>query len=301
MREPPVHRCLADGRWHFHDGPIDLVIEAFGEDRAVEAAYAAAWRRFATILDELCDELPLLRARSTPTSPRPRGIVARRMAAAVAPFHAERFVTPMAAVAGAVAEEILAAMTAAASLARAYVNDGGDIALHLEPGETFAIGMVAIARITLKCSAAPPFGRATAVRGIATSGWRGRSFSLGIADAVTVLASSAAVADAAATLIANAVDLPGHPAIERTPARDLDPQSDLGDLLVTTDVGPLVANEIDIALAAGALEAEHWRRAGVIEAAALLSLGRCEHVNGRDPPLPLLRERVGVMRAGALC
>ena len=49
------------------------------------------------------------------------------------------------------------------------------------------------------------------MRGIATSGWRGRSFSLGIADAVTVLAATAAEADAAATMIANAVDLPGHP------------------------------------------------------------------------------------------
>jgi hypothetical protein len=82
MREPPVHRQLPDGRWHFHDGPIDLVLEAFGADRPVEAAYAAAWRRFGTVLDELCDELPWLRARSTPTSPRPRDVVARRMAAA---------------------------------------------------------------------------------------------------------------------------------------------------------------------------------------------------------------------------
>jgi ApbE superfamily uncharacterized protein (UPF0280 family) len=184
----------------------------------------------------------------------------------------------MAAVAGAVAEEILDAMTSAARLTRAYVNDGGDIALHLEPGETFAIGMVD------RPDRPSLFGRATIgasdpVRGVATSGWRGRSFSLGIADAVTVLASSAAVADAAATLIANAVDLQGHPAIERTPARDLDPQSDLGDLLVTTEVGPLAADEIDNALAAGALEAEHWRRAGVIEAAAL-RLGEASRLVG---------------------
>jgi hypothetical protein len=268
MREQSVHRRLADGRWHFHDGPIDLVIEALGQGRAVEAAYAAAWRRFATVLDELCDELPLLRAPSTPTSPRPLGVVARRMTAAVAPFHAGRFVTPMVAVAGAVAEEVLTAMTEAAPLARAYVNNGGDIALHLEPGETFSIGMVANPdRLDM-------FGRASIrasdrVRGVATSGWRGRSFSLGIADAVTVLAPTAAVADAAATLIANAVDISGHPAIRRTPAHDRDPQSDLGDRLVTTDVGRLAADEVDLALAAGAREAEHWRRAGVIEAAAL--------------------------------
>jgi ApbE superfamily uncharacterized protein (UPF0280 family) len=268
MREPPVHRRLADSRWHFHDGPIDLVLEALGDGGAVEAAYAAAWRRFATVLDELCDELPLLRTPSTPTSRRPEGVVARRMAAAVAKFHRARFVTPMAAVAGAVAEEILGAMTSAAPLARAYVNNGGDIALHLEPGETFAIGMVD------RPDRPSLFGRATIrasdqVCGLATSGWRGRSFSLGIADAVTVLASSAAVADAAATLIANAVDMPGHPAIRRTSARELDPQSDLGDRPVTTAVGPLAADEIDLALAAGAREAEHWRRAGVIEAAAL--------------------------------
>jgi len=268
MREPPFHRRLSDGRQYLQHGPIDLIIEAFGEADAVEAAYAAAWRRFVTVLDELCDELPLLRAPATSESPCPNGVVARRMAAAVADFHTTRFLTPMAAVAGAVAEEILQAMTSAGPLTRAYVNDGGDIALHLEPGETFAIGMVD------RPDRPSLFGRAAIqasdpVRGVATSGWHGRSFSLGIADAVTVLASSAAIADAAATLIANAVDIPGHPAIRRTPARELDPQSDLGDRLVTTDVGRLEADEIDLALAAGAIEAERWRRAGVIEAAAL--------------------------------
>ena len=76
-------------------------------------------------------------------------------------------------------------------------------------------------------------------RGIATSGRHGRSFSLGIADAVTVLARTASQADAAATIIANAVDLPGHPAIVRCPANELQPDSDLGARLVTRDVGAL--------------------------------------------------------------
>ena len=142
MRAPPQQRRLADGRLHLHDGPIDLIIEAFGGTSDVEGAYAAAQRRFVTILDELCVELPLLRADPGGGGPAPRGPVARRMAAAVASFHARRFVTPMAAVAGAVAEEILEAMTSGRRLARAYVNDGGDIALYLGPGETFSIGMV---------------------------------------------------------------------------------------------------------------------------------------------------------------
>jgi ApbE superfamily uncharacterized protein (UPF0280 family) len=184
----------------------------------------------------------------------------------------------MAAVAGAVAAEILEAMTAGRQLARAYVNNGGDIALHLSHGETFLIGMVdrpdrpnLVGHATVRA--------AERVRGVATSGWRGRSFSLGVADAVTVLAASASVADAAATLIANAVDIPGHPAIRRTPASDLDPQSDLGERRVTVAVGPLTADEIDRALAFGVAEGELWRELGLIEAAAL-RLGDRTHLVG---------------------
>src|SRR6202020_3459348 len=137
----PQQRRLGDGRLHLQDGPIDLIIEAFGETSAVEDAYAAAWGRFTTILDELCTELPLLRA-DPRVAQAPQGAVARRMAAAVAPFRARRFLTPLAAVAGAVAEEVLEVMTTGRKLARAYVNNGGDIALHLGAGETFSIGMV---------------------------------------------------------------------------------------------------------------------------------------------------------------
>jgi uncharacterized protein len=260
MRAPPQQRRLPDGRLHLNDGPIDLVIEAFGETSAVEAAYLAAWRRFATILDELCAELPPLRAQPSADGLAPRGPVARRMTAAVAPFLARRFITPMAAVAGAVAEEVLAAMSNGRRLARAYVNDGGDIALHLEPGETFSIGIVD------RPDRPNLFGRATIgaadrVRGVATSGWRGRSFSLG-------------GANAAATLIANSVDIPGHPAIKRAPARDLDPESDLAERCVTVAVGPLTPDEIERALASGAAEAEFWRGLGLIEAAALRLGGR---------------------------
>ncbi len=106
-------------------------------------------------------------------------------------------------------------------------------------------------------------------RGIATSGRHGRSFSLGIADAVTVLARTAAQADAAATIIANAVDLPGHPAIVRCPAQDLQPDSDLGARLVTRDVGELSAREIAAALEAGAACARKLLAAGLIDGAAL--------------------------------
>ncbi len=159
-------------------------------------------------------------------------------------------------------------MVAAAELSSAYVNDGGDIALHLSASEKFVVGMVerpdrpSLFGTTTVHSADP-------VRGIATSGWRGRSFSLGIADAVTVLADRAAAADAAATIIANAVDLAGHPAIVRVPARELAPDSDLQDRPVTQAVGKLTMEEVNQALEAGTRTAARLFRVGLIRSAAL--------------------------------
>jgi len=273
-------RMLPDGRrLHLQDGPIDLIVEAFGRPDAVQCAYQAACARFVTVLDELCSELAYLRTACSGESEWPRGSVARRMMAAVMPYGDEFFITPMAAVAGAVAEDILSTMLSAAELSRAYVNDGGDIAFHLVADEKFVIGMVE------RPDRPSLFGTTTIrsedrVRGIATSGWRGRSFSLGIADAVTVLADRAAAADAAATIIANAVDLPGHPAIVRVPACELAPDNDLGVRLVTQNVGLLKAAEIDQALAAGMAIANKLLRIGLIRSAALNLQGQTRVVGG---------------------
>jgi len=269
MTRLPQTGWLADGkRLHLQDGPIDLIVEARGTEAHVRAAYEAALRRFTGLLDLLCDELPELRRAASPGSSTLQGIVAQRMYAAVAPFAPAHFITPMAAVAGAVAEEVLGAMVASAELDRAYVNNGGDIALHLAPGERFTVGLIdhpAMPRLIGKTviDACDP------ARGIATSGRHGRSFSLGIADAVTVLARTAAQADAAATIIANAVDLPGHPLIVRRPAKDIQSDSDLGERLVTRAVGRLSPSEIAFALNAGANKARALHTAGLIEAAAL--------------------------------
>ena len=105
-------RWLEDGRrLHLHDGPIDLIVEAFGSTAEINAAYRAATERFVHVLDELCGELPFLRQAMQAKDRCRRGVIARRMAAAVRPYCERGFITPMAAVAGAVAEEILGAMT----------------------------------------------------------------------------------------------------------------------------------------------------------------------------------------------
>ena len=282
MRRRPQIALLADGkRLHLQDGPIDLIVEASGCEMDVRGAYEAATRRFTGLLDELCAELTELRKAVEPVRTALKGVVARRMHAAVAPFVADCFITPMAAVAGSVAEEILDAMLAAAPLDRAYVNNGGDIALHLTGRERFSIGLMDRPddQGVMRTMTVDADDRA---RGIATSGRHGRSFSLGIADAVTVLAVTASQADAAATVIANAVDLPGHSAIVRLPANELQPDSDLGARLVTREVGELSQDEIAAALESGAECARQLFDRGLIEGAVLRLCGDMLVIGTKD-------------------
>ena len=265
---------LSDGRWHFQHGPIDIVTGAQGDRAAVDGAHENAWLRLRSILGELVQELPLLRLPVQGICPL-TGPVARRMWQACQPYKSS-FITPMAAVAGAVAEELVA-FYSAPGIARAWVNNGGDIALHLAPSESVRIGLYAdMAKLDLdalrggiRTDGQFEVSSLLPVRGVATSGWRGRSFSLGIADSVTVLARTASQADAAATVIANAVNL-ADPRIRRRPACELKDDSDLGELPVTVDVPPLEPALVQQALRAGLKRAHTLRAAGLIWSAALI-------------------------------
>ena len=186
--------------------------------------------------------------------------------------HRAQFITPMAAVAGAVADEVLAAMQAGRSLTRAYVNNGGDIAVYLSPG-TSVFGRrgersrPAGARRSDRprrrpaCARHGDLGLARALALVRLSPMRSRCSAV-----------SAAAADAAATLIANAVNV-DHPAIERAPATSLREESDLGARPVTVAVGPLPAHAKAEALDAGLAEARAMQRAGLIESARLALQG----------------------------
>ena len=273
----PVRARWHDGRWHFQHGPIDLVIGLDGDRNEVERAIDDCWLLFADVLTRLVDELASLRSAWTPAL-RLHGPVAARMGHACAPFSRDcgLFITPMAAVAGAVADHLIAPLRRP-GIERAYINNGGDIALHLTPGRSFDVGVVANAYMpaldgALRIDADAP------VRGIATSGWRGRSFSLGIADSVTVLAVDAAAADAAATIIANHVDI-AHPSIRRAPADSLRDDTDLGSRLVTVDVPALPLDAVEIALDRGLVFAQHCHERGLIHAALLALQGRTRMLN----------------------
>ena len=297
---------LPDGRWHFQHGPIDLVIGAEGQPGAVAAADAAAWARFEPLLAELVAELPHLRqpvADAASACPL-QGPVARRMWSACVPLRAEAagFITPMAAVAGSVAQELIACYQRP-GIQRAWVNNGGDIALHLAPGASARVGLfadldrfdvAAAARTTegsLRTDAGFTVQAGDPVRGVATSGWRGRSQSRGIADAVTVLAASAAMADAAATVIANVVDV-DDARIQRQPANAVRDESDLGERLVTVAVPPLPPALIEQALQRGLACARRLQALGLVQAALLVcqgSLARLPAVSALELPPELVQ------------
>ena len=295
---PAQHALLPGGRWHFQHGPIDIVIAAEGDPAALQAAHAAAWARFETVLVELVAELPLLRRPVLDASCCPlQGAIARRMWLACAPLlqQAGGFITPMAAVAGAVAQELVVAYQRP-GIRRAWVNNGGDIALHLAPGQQARVGLVAdLARVEadalqrtatgqLRTDAAFTVLADGPVRGVATSGWRGRSLSRGIADSVTVLAASAAMADAAATVIANAVDV-ADAGIQRRPACEVRDDSDLGAIPVTVAVPPLPPAVVQQALRAGLAVARRLQQRGLVHAVLLV----CQGAMLRLPPVAELR------------
>ncbi|MEC3861249.1 UPF0280 family protein [Mesobacterium sp. TK19101] len=267
-QERPGAQRMRDGRLRLIHGPIDLIVACQGAPDRVEAAYRRAQAAFAPVLSDLVAELPRLRAA---TGPGPTGAVARNMADTVERF-SPAFVTPMAAVAGAVADHLLrCVLTPDHGLACLHINNGGDIALWTE-GPVLRVAICddpTTGRIVSHAGVGPGDG----IGGVATSGWRGRSQSLGIADAVTVLAATAALADAAATLIANAVDVPGHPGITRVPANRLAPDSDLGDRLVTTDVGALSSSDKAAAVSRGQAVARDFANRGLIAAAYLSCQG----------------------------
>ena len=270
----------AKQRLHIQHGPTDLVIDADGPERL--ALFEAAVGAMREVLAGLAEELPLLRA-PWEAARQPAGPVARRMHDACR-LADGGFVTPMAAVAGAIADHVLVAMMqsrAGATATKISVNNGGDIAFWTGDGAITRAGI-----------AGPDFGRITlhgptGWRGMATSGHGGRSLSTGIADSVTVLADSAAGADVAATLIAGAVDCPGVAGIQRRPACEINPDSDLGSRPVTVGVPQLGKAQIEDALSAGRDLALRMMKTGRIAGAVLELQGEIA-VAGLDDPTTML-------------
>lgn len=263
---------LSGDRLHLQHGPINLIIRAYGLPASVAECYEKVIGEFPSLLNGLVTDLTVLRQPISKLSGESQiaveDVTAKRMTAAVSAYASE-FLTPMAAVAGAVADQVIDWVRPVVGIDRCFVNNGGDIAVYLADGQSMDIGVVpslvdAVANAKISLNASANIG------GVATSGWNGHSYSFGIADAVTVLARSAAEADVAATMIANNVDV-DHTSIQRRPASELDGATDLGERIVTVSVGTLPEQARESALTQGANYAENLLSRGLISS-ALISL-----------------------------
>jgi hypothetical protein len=242
-------------------GPMTLTISAWRQGAAAPVIAARAAREALSALAVLADFQGYLRrpVRGLPAGRPLPPVVARAADAARA---AGGGLTPLAAVAGAAADQVA---RAAADLGadRVVVNNGGDIALRLAGRARVRVGLAepagpSGARTWL---GALELGAADGVGGVATSGWQGRSLSPGVADVVTCWAADAAAADAAATLVAGACRA-ASPAVRRARARELDPASDLGRRRVTVAVGRLDGPSRLRALRRGLAAAQRLARRG---------------------------------------
>jgi len=192
-------------RLFLQHGPINIVLEAFGDNQNL--AYSNVKKYFETILDDLVKDLTLLK-KEVVLNRKFNNKISQSMQDATEKF-APTFITPMASVAGSIADNILKVLVKNTNLQKAYVNNGGDVAFHLSENQIMKSSLAAIPNMIAEIK------YKDRSRGIATSGWRGKSFSRGIADSVTVLAENAAIADAAATMICNNVDIHNHPKIKK--------------------------------------------------------------------------------------
>ena len=258
---------IGEDRLHLHHGPIDLIISVeANQENLVREAYSIATKRFESVLEELVSELPLLKSPITSSFNPPKGKIARRMYKSVWRYHQKVFVTPMASVAGAVADEIMTCMTNGTSLNRAYVNNGGDISIFLGKGEKFTLDINQLNNTKL---GQIQICEGSGIGGVATSGKDGRSLTMGIADSVTVLARNASDADVAATLIANHIDIPGHPGITREQADSIVDDTDLGKQKVVVSCDHLEYEDVQLALDRGNKFAEDLFKDNIIFSTAM--------------------------------
>lgn len=234
---------LGPGKAQLEYGPISMTLEAWQGDTPLDALLSKGAWHVANCLVDLSTNLSKLKQPWQTYSSDEFSGLAFTLWEAVSKTK-DPDLTPMAAVAGCMAD-MAADFLLQEGATKVIVNNGGDIALRLLGDERACVGISSLETgqllKTLSLTAKDQVG------GICTSGFGGRSFTLGVAEAVTVLAKTASTADAFATYLANQTTVDA-PCIKRTLAGEIDPFSDIAHLAVTTQVGTLTQAEIHIAL-----------------------------------------------------
>lgn len=178
----------------------------------------------------------------------------------------EKDLTPMAAVAGSIADSV-ADRLFYQGMTRVIVNNGGDIAIRLDKDETVRVGIRTDVRIE-KTSHLVELSSHNSSWGVNTSGLGGRSLTRGIASAVTAFAGTSSLADAAATSIANACYVEDDSIIQ-TMAEKIDPLTDIRGIPVTIKVGQLKKESITRAVKKALNRAHDYMESGIIKGALI--------------------------------
>jgi hypothetical protein len=110
----------------------------------------------------------------------------------------------------------------------------------------------------------------------------GRSFTKGIASAVSVLAATASQADAASTAIANACMVEDD-RIVQIAAETMDAHSDLAGTLITADVGRLDPEKTSRAMESALEKAEYLSRSKTVIGAFVALEGQFAYTDGLKP------------------
>ena len=232
---------IEDDKLFIENGPTNIIAEAFSSEK--KEIYNLICEYSSRFLKDLTIEIEKLKK---PTSQKNKFVsdIANTMFESTKLF-LPNFVTPMASVAGSISELLLLKVLEKFKVNKIYINNGGDISLYISKNEKFNFSIGGETSCVIEYTGINGFG------GIATSGWKGRSFSMGIADSVTVIAEKTSVADAAATIICNHIDLKNSNKVKKTVANNLYEDTDLNDKLITVSVENLTENEIRRAMSKG--------------------------------------------------
>ncbi len=251
------------------NGPLRMVIQAWqGPDPRLELAMEAAKYAF-ECLERVAGQLAELKRRPGDIHVLPPEPISREMIASVRAV-GDADLTPMAAVAGTLADAV-ADWLFRQGLSRVIVDNGGDIAIRLAAGETTRVGLRPEIQHQQISHVLTVDGRHSSW-GVCTSGLGGRSFTCGFASAVTAIARTSSLADAAATSVANACFVEGADVLQ-VPAEKLDPNTDIPGLLVTVSRGSLSPAQTSEALLKALKKAEQLTQKGVIWG-AIVAIGK---------------------------
>ncbi|PKN24241.1 MAG: hypothetical protein CVU64_22590 [Deltaproteobacteria bacterium HGW-Deltaproteobacteria-21] len=264
-------------------GPMRLVISSFiGKVSQREMNVQAARASFG-YLERVARMLDVLRRRQTRVEQDLEDSLAREMVRSVIAV-GDGDLTPMAAVAGTIGDAV-ADYLQERGMTKVVVNNGGDIAVRLQEEESVRVG--------IRTDVSNPdyddvlvLGPGCSSWGIATSGLGGRSLTRGIASAATIVASTASLADAAATAVANASFVEDDQVVQRY-AEEVDPQTDIRGLTVTVKVGRIIPEKGRIAVSKAMDRAEELVGRGVI-------LGALVAVGGQTGMTSFFKDRLNV-------